>query len=744
MKLSEISKNNDISMPDPLSSRLDAAQKLQYTDPKQAYDIAYDICREINSEQMPVVYLRALYLKGRASWHMGHFEEALFGGTELLEQSEALENKAYQAEAYNLLGNVNLHMDNLDQALEYYRDGLRLAKISHNTRAESSLHNNIGEIYNRLDANEQAKEYYEKGLRIALATNQANGIGIGYLNLGELAMKAGNYDVATKRVHDALDVFRKDHDKLGEAHVLFLMADILTLKGELDQAENYYKDAEAIEKETGDQYNYLRTGIAYTKLLIKKKNFSAAESKCLKLLDLSLELNASNNTAIAQSLLAKIYEMQKQYEKALTYYKKYHDMDIQSQKEALEERLHHIRSQFKIEQAQHEKEIFRLKNVELSSKNNELQTLYNTIATISEIGRDITSTLDLEEVFRKIYNNVNTLMDATFFGISLYDKKTKLITYPMFMSSGKRIGFKNAHIDDKNSLSAYCIRNRSDILINDYLNEYTNYKEDPMLHRKGRMSQSILYVPLLVEGQIIGTITAQSYDRNAYTKHHLDMLNTLASYTAIAIRNGQESEQLASEIAQRKMAQKNLESVNKQLREMTYMDVLTKIPNRRYFIDTLTRELNRSIREEEPLSVILIDIDKFKEYNDNYGHIAGDTCLSKVAQLLEKSLKRKTDLVARYGGDEFVAVLPNTDLDGALLVAETMRANVELEQIEHAYSTVSELISITLGIYSNIPTMDMSLERVVQLSDQALYTAKDMGRNCIASNISPLSLEDRK
>ncbi len=172
MKLSEISKNNDISMPDPLSSRLDAAQKLQYTDPKQAYDIAYDICREINSEQMPVVYLRALYLKGRASWHMGHFEEALFGGTELLEQSEALENKAYQAEAYNLLGNVNLHMDNLDQALEYYRDGLRLAKISHNNRAESSLHNNIGEIYNRLDANEQAKEYYEKGLRIALATNQ--------------------------------------------------------------------------------------------------------------------------------------------------------------------------------------------------------------------------------------------------------------------------------------------------------------------------------------------------------------------------------------------------------------------------------------------------------------------------------------------------------------------------------------------------------------------------------------------
>lgn len=741
MKLSDISKKANDTMPDPLTSRLDTAEKLQFTDPKQAYDIAYAMCREVSEYEYPEIYLRALYLKCRSAWLMGKFEDAHFGATELLEKAIARNDIGYQAEAYNVLGNVNLHMDNLDQALEHYRDGLKLAKISHNSRAESSLNNNIGEIYNRLNAHPQAKEYYEKALRIAMSTHQSNGIGIAYLNLGELAMKDGHYDDAMKRVNDALHVFTKDHDKVGEAHVLYLKADILLGKGDLDGAEELYDAAEKIETETGDQYNLLRTGIAYTKLLIKKKDYVKAEKKCLYTLELSEAMNSSSLIAQSLSLVAKIYELQGDFEKALTFYKRYHDMDIQSQKENLEERLNHIKTQFRIENTQQEKEIFRLKTVELNSKNKELQQLYDTIGIISEIGRDITSTLDLEEVFNKIYDNFNTLMDASYLGISLYDKKTKIVSYPMFISDGERQNFEDTSIDDVNSLSAWCIRNKKDIFINDYLNEYRQYKEDPMEQRHGTLAQSILFVPLIAEGKIIGSVTAQSADRGAYTSHHLDMLKTLAAYTAIAIRNGQESDQLELEIHQRKEAQRELETLNRQLSEMSYMDALTKIPNRRHFVDALNRELHRSIRESEPLSVILIDLDKFKEYNDNYGHTAGDTCLESVARILENSLKRKTDFVARYGGDEFVAVLPNTDLEGAKLVAQDMRTNVELAEIEHKYSTVSPLVSITLGIASSIPTEEMTLERIVQLADQALYTAKDMGRNCIASNITPLSSE---
>ena len=744
MKLSDISKSKNRYMPDPLTSRLDTAEKLQFTDPKQAYDIAYAVRREVNEENFPKIFLRALYLKCRSAWLMGKFEDAHFGATELLEKSTLLADVGYQAEAYNVLGNVNLHMDNLDQALEHYRDGLKLAKISHNARAESSLNNNIGEIYNRLNAHAQAKEYYEKALRIAHATHQRNGIGIAYLNLGELAMKDGYFDDAMKRVNDALHVFKKDHDKFGEAQVLHLKANILMGTKDLDGAEALYRVAEQLENETGDKYNLLRTGIAYTKLLIEKEDYPVAEKKCLHILELSETLNSSSLIAQSLSLVANVYELQGDYEKALTFYKRYHDMDVLTQKESLEERLNHIKTQFRIEHTQHEKEIFRLKTVELHSKNKELQQLYDTIGIISEIGRDITSTLDLEEVFKKIYDNFNTLMDASYLGVSLYDKKSKVISYPMFISDGKRQGFEDTTLDDENSLSAWCIRNRKDIFINDYLSEYGQYKKDLMEQRQGTLAQSILFVPLIVEGKIIGSMTAQSAERNAYTSHHLDMLKTLAAYTAIAIRNGQESDQLEEEIHHRKEAQRKLESLNKQLSEMSYMDALTKIPNRRHFVDALNRELHRSIREQEPLSLILIDLDKFKEYNDNYGHTAGDTCLESVARILEGSLKRKTDFVARYGGDEFVAVLPNTGLKGARLIANAMRENIELAQMEHAYSSVSPLVSITLGISSSVPTEGLTLERIVQLADQALYTAKDMGRNCVASNITPISEEDIK
>ncbi len=739
MKLSEISKKSNLSMPDPIMSRLDTAEKLQYTDPKQAHDIAYAIYREIDEEYHTKVYLRALYIKSRTSWHMGRFEDALFGSMELLEKAQKFDNNSYQAEAFNLLGNVNLHMDNLDQALVHYRDGLKLARISHNSRAESSLNNNIGEIYNRLDANEQAKEYYEKSLRIALSDDQYNGIGVSYLNLGELALKAGDYDDAMNRVNDALSVFKKIHDKLGEAHVEYLKADIYVQLNDIDRAEKHFIQAEIIEKETGDQYTQLRTGLSYVKLLISKPDYTLAETKCLSLLELAENMNSSSNMALALSLLAQVYELQHNYEKALSVYKRYHDTDLINQKSTLDDRLNHIRSQFHIEQAQHEKEIFKLKNVELKSKNKELKKLYENITTISEIGRDITSTLNLDDVFQRIYFNLNNLMDATFFGISLYNKIDHSITYPMFITEGVRHEYPSTTLEDPNSLSAWCIKHKKEVFINDYLNEYTVYKDDPMENIQGKLSQSVIYVPLFIENRIIGSITAQSFERNAYTHYHLDMLRALASYTAIAIQNGQESEQLENEIHHRRKIQKSLEELNTKLTEMTYMDALTKIPNRRHFIDALTRELHRSIREKESIAVVLIDIDKFKEYNDNYGHTSGDTCLEAVARVLEDSLKRKTDFVARYGGDEFVAVLPNTNLEGAQLVAESMRYNLEIAGMEHAYSSVSPLVSITLGIYAAVPSEEMTLEKVVQLADQSLYTAKYMGRNCIGSNISPIS-----
>jgi diguanylate cyclase (GGDEF)-like protein len=166
------------------------------------------------------------------------------------------------------------------------------------------------------------------------------------------------------------------------------------------------------------------------------------------------------------------------------------------------------------------------------------------------------------------------------------------------------------------------------------------------------------------------------------------------------------------------------------LERLVTIDGLTEIPNRRRFDEQLEVEWQRGIRHQQPLSVILMDVDHFKLFNDNYGHAAGDRCLCAVAKGLESALGRASDLVARYGGEEFVAVLPNTDLDGARLVAEKMRAAVEALAIPHAHSGAGSVVTISLGGAAVVPpheglvTGDLS-----HAADQGLYAAKESGRN---------------
>ncbi|MGL5032241.1 MAG: diguanylate cyclase domain-containing protein, partial [Microcystaceae cyanobacterium] len=168
---------------------------------------------------------------------------------------------------------------------------------------------------------------------------------------------------------------------------------------------------------------------------------------------------------------------------------------------------------------------------------------------------------------------------------------------------------------------------------------------------------------------------------------------------------------------------------NQKLESLANLDSLTQIANRRRFDDYLTIEWQRNQRENQPLALILIDIDYFKNYNDYYGHQGGDDCLIEVAQTLTKVPKRATDLVARYGGEEFVAILPNTNTQQALVLAESMRTAIAVLNIPHAASSISSAITISLGIASIIPREELSPDWLISQADKALYAAKEQGRD---------------
>lgn len=174
-----------------------------------------------------------------------------------------------------------------------------------------------------------------------------------------------------------------------------------------------------------------------------------------------------------------------------------------------------------------------------------------------------------------------------------------------------------------------------------------------------------------------------------------------------------------------------LKQKNQMLSQLAWTDELTQLANRRYFSIVAEHEWLRGRRKRVANSLIMIDVDNFKRYNDHYGHPAGDYCLQTVARCLSSCLHRPSDLIARYGGEEFLVMLPETDFEGAKLLAEQMRSAVFDADIEHLRNDDLGRLSISLGQLTC--SADTPLESAIKLADQALYEAKCKGRNRVAS-----------
>jgi diguanylate cyclase (GGDEF)-like protein len=372
---------------------------------------------------------------------------------------------------------------------------------------------------------------------------------------------------------------------------------------------------------------------------------------------------------------------------------------------------------------------------------------YREMSLILNIANKLAPCLDLEAIANLIVNEACKLIPATSAALMLLEPETSLLKTVVIV--GDAFTLETVVKLGEGIIGSVTAKGTADI-INDVASDPRCLEECNTSQQLARMS-SMMCVSLSTDDRIIGAIAVAHDTPIFYSSRDLKLLMRIASPVAPAIDNTQlhgelygiqaeylqkleqevaeRTKELRQEISDRQRIEISLQEANHQLRQLVDLDGLTKVANRRRFDQYLLEEWKRAGRDRAPLALIMCDVDYFKKYNDTYGHQGGDDCLRKVAQIMMQSAKRPNDLVVRYGGEEFAVLLPGTGIEGANIVANQIRQNVKTEQIEHLASSVSNYVTVSLGVASIVPALESAPTILLTMADQALYQAKNEGRD---------------
>jgi diguanylate cyclase (GGDEF)-like protein len=327
----------------------------------------------------------------------------------------------------------------------------------------------------------------------------------------------------------------------------------------------------------------------------------------------------------------------------------------------------------------------------------ELKQRARLMEMMSEVSRTALETTDLHELLDRIVDYIAAHFPIELVEILLHDEEAEEYIEAAFAGEVMPVT-KGTRWPMTKGIIGRCIASQTTQLVLDA-------RGDPDYVSFHSSLNAELCVPIVFQRHTLGVLNLESASSDVFTPVNVLALEAFADQVAGAIH-------LAKVTA-------DLEEANERLQRLSMIDALTGVDNRRRFDEALDREWRRSSRSGSPLSLLMIDVDRFKEYNDTRGHQAGDECLRAVAVVLRECLSRAADVVARYGGEEFAVLLPDSDLAGARCVAERLRARVE----ERTPVTISAGVATMAAAQAIWPTA------LVSAADDALYEAKRQGRN---------------
>jgi diguanylate cyclase (GGDEF)-like protein len=361
----------------------------------------------------------------------------------------------------------------------------------------------------------------------------------------------------------------------------------------------------------------------------------------------------------------------------------------------------------------------------------ELKTLVarqtHELRSLGSLTEKINTAVSLEEVLQYVWDSFRMVVPYNRIGFAEIDQEDRTVRAVWARSDASEIKIGTGYSAPIESTTlGRILETGKPRIISDlerYLEKHPSSDATRAVVEEGMRAS--LTMPLEAMGREVGFLFFSSQTPRVYTEDHARLLERISGQVSLAIEKSRLYDSLLETTRQ-------LEDANERLERAASTDGLTDVANRRVFDERLETEWRRCRRSQQPLSLLMIDIDHFKRFNDLHGHVAGDECLKAVAAAMSTTITRAADLVARFGGDEFGAILPETTEDRSIHLAEELRRRIEELALEDLLKPAR--ITISIGVSTEVPGEDRSMADLIRSADASLYIAKNEGRNLVHSN----------
>jgi len=642
-------------------------------------------------------------------WCEGRTDEGMHYLERAKKFSEYAIDKESLVDVYVQAGNYEYLVDNYSEAGNWYFKAIELSELIGFEDQLGRIYNNIGSLFVNNKAFDKAMEYYILSEKFAKQNNEYHILPMLYTNLTELSLASGAYEQAEKYSTIAEKYLLDIDNPIRRFNYVNNRWHLMLHKKRMKDAQMCYQEACVLlcQIPIGNDHVVGTLGIFDNLVRMGESEQAVKQLKdSIKALE---EINDYQNLKKYYHHMVVYYQDIENAELEIEYIRKENKCDEELQKKVYEERLKSLRGldeRYKLLRDERESTIVLMDT--LNNENNRLHAFNNNLKAIHEIGVSIVSTTQRDEIFKLLAIKMHELFQIKEFAIGIVNEdKTHLDFEYVDVGAEGRSSNLLVALDDDRSFSVQCFKGLKEVVINDYAVENPDAYKQKL--ESGKRIASIIYLPILIDEEATGVMTIQHHQKNAFSPLHLEVFRLLSTFVAVSIKNAEQ---------------------NKALAYLAEYDELTEIPNRRTFNEVYGRLFNEAKLSKQPLSVMIMDIDYFKQYNDTYGHLMGDACIKSVASALMKIIHQERNHIARYGGDEFIMVLPNTDAKSAETVAQRLVESIRMLKIPHSESLVSRMVSISLGVSCRLPRDDEHYDVILHEADKALYLQKKaFGRN---------------